>query len=334
MPVTSTLAQDPAVRWLIKSRDPSIRYHTLRDLLDSPDDSAEVKMAKKLIPSGPRTRLLLERQRPDGGFGVHPYQKWTGAHWRLVSLVDLGIPSGHKASIRATRLVLDWVLGKSHLGAVQKINGLTRRCASQEGNALGVCSRLGLADDERVSVLAESLVEWQWPDGGWNCDRREEAHHSSFNESLSTLWGLTEYYHETDDKDVRKTIDAASEFFLRHHLFRSEKTGKVIHENLVKLHYPLYWHYDILQALRILSLAGKLSDPRTREALDLVEGKRRPDGKWHADAYYWSLQKTGPKSRTVIPSNLEIVDWGRNGPNEFITLNALRVLKTAGRVVN
>jgi hypothetical protein len=31
-------------------------------------------------------------------------------------------------------------------------------------------------------------------------------------------------------------------------------------------------------------------------------------------------------------SNVEIVDWGRNGWNEMITLNALRVLKTTGRM--
>jgi len=30
-------------------------------------------------------------------------------------------------------------------------------------------------------------------------------------------------------------------------------------------------------------------------------------------------------------SNVDTVNWGRNGPNEFITLNALRVLKGAGR---
>ena len=329
------LANDSAVQWLLESKDPSIRHCALRDLLDRAENSPDVEKTRSLIPRGPRVRVLLRGQKADGGFGVHPYQKWTGAHWRLVSLVDLGIPSGHKASVKATRLVLDWLLGKSHLAAVQKINGLTRRCASQEGNALGVCSRLGLVDDKRVSMLAESLVEWQWPDGGWNCDRKEEAHHSSFNESLSTLWGLTEYYHETHDKDIRKTIDAASELLLRHNLFRSERTGEVIHDSIVKLHYPLYWHYDILQALRILTLVGKLSDPRTREALDMVEDKRRPDGKWRADDYYWSLQrKPGPKSYKVIPSSIDIVDWGRSGPNEFITLNALRVLKTAGRVVN
>jgi len=43
---------------------------------------------------------------------------------------------------------------------------------------------------------------------------------------------------------------------------------------MVKFHYPLYWHCDILQELMILSRAGKLDDPRTKEALDIVEKKR------------------------------------------------------------
>lgn len=49
---------------------------------------------------------------------------------------------------------------------------LARAHASHEGNALAVCSRLGLGRDLRAELLAEPLVRWQWPDGGWNCDRR------------------------------------------------------------------------------------------------------------------------------------------------------------------
>ena len=37
---------------------------------------------------GPKVTALLAGQRPDGGFGVRPCSKWTGAHWRLVSLVE------------------------------------------------------------------------------------------------------------------------------------------------------------------------------------------------------------------------------------------------------
>ena len=323
--------EDPAVNWLLESDDPSIRYLTLTEILNRPSDSKEVLAAKKQIPSGPIVKTLLSGQRADGGFGVHPYQKWTGAHWRLVSLVELGIPARFRPAVKATDLVLKWLLGEAHIRNVPKINGRYRRCASQEGNALAVCSRLGLAEDPRVVKLAESLVEWQWPDGGWNCDRRPEADHSSVNESLSTLWGLVEYQRATGDREYLKPIERASEFFLQHYLFRSDHTGEIIHPTMVELHYPLYWHCDILQELMILSRAGELDDPRTKEALDIVEKKRGPDGLWHADNYYWNVRRTALTRTKLSVSNVEVVDWGRKGPNKMITLNALRTLKASGR---
>jgi hypothetical protein len=184
----------------------------------------------------------------------------------------------------------------------------------------------------------------QWPDGGWNCDRREEAHHSSFNESLSTLWGQVEYAKATGDKSAEDSAEKAAEFFLKHRLFRSCRSDatrppetfhsqvfRMVHK-VTQLHYPVYWHTDILQELMILMRAGKLGDPRTKDALDLLEKKRDPDGTWRAEGYYWSLRRNEPSKAKILASNVEVVDWGRAGPNEFITLNALRVLKAAGRV--
>ena len=176
-------------------------------------------------------------------------------------------------------------------------------------------------------------------DGTATEERRRATPHSM---RVSTLWGLVEYYHATGEKSVAESVDRASELFLRHRVFRSCRTGDVrqpetFHSKVYRsthsfteLHYPLYWHYDILQALTILHRAGKLGDPRTQEAIDLVESKRGDNGRWRPEGYYWSLKR---KKRTKIDvSNVEIVDWGRGGPNEFITLNAVRVLKAAGRL--
>jgi hypothetical protein len=83
-----------AIEWPLRSEDPSVRYFTLTDLLNKLEKSPDVEKTWRLIPSGPRVRILLDGQKSDGGFGVHPYQKWTGAHWRLVSLVELQIAQG------------------------------------------------------------------------------------------------------------------------------------------------------------------------------------------------------------------------------------------------
>ena len=65
---------------------------------------------------------------------------------------------------------------------------------------------------------------------------------------------------------------------------------------------------------------GLASDPRARDAIELEE-RRLPDGRWRAGARWW--KPPGSKS-----ANVEVVDWG-SGPNEMLTLNALRVLDAA-----
>jgi hypothetical protein len=73
-----------------------------------------------------------------------------------------------------------------------------------------------------------------------------------------------------------------------------------------------------------LARIGRIDDPRASDALDLLERKRRPDGLWAADRQWW----TPPESR--FAHQYEVVDWGRaHQPSEMITLNALRILRTA-----
>ena len=299
-----------------------MRYFALTDILGKTEKSPEARSAKKRIPKGTRIRALLSGQRSDGGFGVDWYKKWAGATWRLVSAVELGVPAENAVARRAANFVLSRLpLTRSE---PHQIRGRFRLHASVLGNPLGVCARLGMAEEPRIRRIAHSLVRWQWPDGGWNCDSSEGARHSSFYESLATLWGLNEYFRATNDVTVRTAIDRAAELFLKHRLFRSCHGEKVIDPRWIRLHYPVYWHYDTLQALRVLERAGKLADPRTREALDLIESKRAKDGTWHSEGRFWH---GGPLSA----ANTEVVDWGEAGPNEMITLNALRVLVGSGR---
>ena len=329
---------DQTVERLLESENPSIRYFALKDLLDEPSNSTRLRAEQAKISGGLFVRSLLSGQQADGGFGVHPYAKWTGAHWRLVSLVELGIPTRHPKAVKMAGPVLEWLTGEKHRDGIKKVEGRARAHASMEGNALAACSKIGLGDDEKVRTLAQALLESQWPDGGWNCDPRPEADHSSFHESLIPLWGLTEYVKATGSRGYRKAIDRACEFFLKHKLYRSCKDGRLIKQEWLKLHYPCYWHYDLLQGLLILSRAGKLGDPRTREALDLITHKRRKDGKWQPGAYYWrrpssTVEAKRSKDEYREPPSSDVVNWGRNGPNEMITLNASKVLKSAGRIL-
>ncbi len=190
---------------------------------------------------------LLAGQRPDGGFGNHPYSKWTGAHWRLVSLVDLGLPPLHPDGLRAAEDVLGWIAAPAR---VHLIDGRERRHASMEGNALYACCRLGLAADERVAGLFVTLLRAEWPDGGWNCDPRSEATHSSFHETVTPIRGLAAYAAATGDRQARAAARRGAELLLEHHLFRRTSNGEAIHAEMLKIHWPAYWHYDYFAGLR------------------------------------------------------------------------------------
>jgi hypothetical protein len=315
--------RDPALDFVLASDEPAIRHAGLTELLDRPQDDPEVRSAREAIPDGPIVRGLLAARGQDGRWLVHPYAKWGGAHWRLVSLADLAVPPSRLGLDAAYDSVLEW-LGPGHVKRVRVIEGLARRCGSQEGNALNVGVWLDRADESRVRQLAEHLIRWQWPDGGWNCDIRPGARHSSFNETLPPLIGLSRFAVATGDAAARDAADRAAEFLLRHRVVFSERTGTIAHPVIVELHYPPYWHYDVLAALRALAVSRHIDDPRTADALDLLEAQRRSDGTWRAGGRWW--RRPGSTG-----SNVEVVDWGGRGPNAALTLSALRVLRAAGR---
>jgi hypothetical protein len=305
-----------AIAWLLASDEPGIRLQTRRDLLGD-----DVAWDTDEILSGPKARSLLEAQQPDGTFGVHAYSKWMGAHWRLVSLVELGISVGEPRALAAYETVLRWLFGPGHR-RVPLIEGRYRRCASQEGNALAVGARLGLADDDRVRQLAQSLIEWQWPQGGWNCDREPEVTHPSVHETITPLWGLAEFSSATGDSTARaaarEAADRTAEFFLDHRVFRSHTTGEVGDARWLDLHWPPYWAYDFAWGLTVLSRAGALPDVRADEAVTLLRERQHSDGTWWTDRRWTNFSDRDP---IAGPSR---------APSELLTLNALRVLRVAG----
>ena len=141
--------------------------------------------------------MLLAGQHADGGFGVHPYRKWTGAHWRLISLVELAIPPLEPRAVAATGQVLAYLAQ----GRPAR-RGDRRACPPSR---LGRGKRAGRLLPARPgrrpagALPRRALIAWQWPDGGWNCDPAATGRRSSFHESLAPAWGLHEYGQATGE---------------------------------------------------------------------------------------------------------------------------------------
>ncbi len=94
------------------------------------------------------------------------------------------------------------------------IEGRYRRCASQQGNALYAAAKLGLLDRD-ADRLVERLLHWQWPDGGWNCDKNPTADTSSFMETLLPMRGLALYAAQRDDAIARRPHAPPPRYFSR-----------------------------------------------------------------------------------------------------------------------
>jgi hypothetical protein len=337
---------------LLASDEPSIRYRVRAEVLGENATGPDLADLQHKIRRSARVQALLSGRDASGRVPWPPYTKWVGAHWVLVDLAALAYPPGDRELIPLREQVLDWWLGARHQERIVNIAGKTRRCASQEGNALWALLRLGLAD-ERCEALARRLLAWQWPDGGWNCDRNPQARSSSFMETLIPMRALSLFGSQTGCGWATEAAGRASGVFLERRLFRRRRDGSIISPDFVKLHYPCYWHYDILFGLKVLAEMGLVGDARCREALGVLVSKRLPSGGWPAEAKYWRLpvarvpgdaglaapvaQASGdvpltPGRNPARGSCVSLVEWGpvgRRRPNPWVTVDALAVLRAA-----
>ena len=115
---------------------------------------------------------------------------------------------------------------------------------------------------------------------------------------------------------------------MKRNLFRRLSNGRIINTEFTLLHYPLYWHYDILAGLKAMAAMGLIRDPRCSQALDLLESKQLADGGWPAERRYYKVSKK-------IKLGNEDVEWGSTGAkirNEWVSADALYVLCAAGRI--
>jgi hypothetical protein len=313
---------------LLASEEPSIRLQVRRGLEEA--GKAEVTELQEQVRRSPLVGTLLSERKADGTISAHPYRaKWYGAHWVLVTLAELGYPAEDETLIPLREQMLDWLFSDDYLSSLGAVRGLPRLHGSIEGNALWAMLSLGLAD-ERAEALAERLCNRQWPDGGWNCDRKASGRSSSFAESLIPLRALHLHARIRSDASSAAAAAEAGEFFLRRRLYRRLRDGKMINPAFVQLHYPCYWHYDILFALTVFAETGQIDDERCHEAIDLLESKRLPDGGFPAEHQYYR------HSSAKAPSQRSLVDWGgvsRRHLNPWVSARAAVVLHAAGRPV-
>lgn len=297
------------VTWLLEG-DPAVVCQARRDLLD--DDRPEAAAA---IGSTGDAAVLLAARQPDGHWGRGFYQpKWTSSHYTLLELRELELPRDHPEAGATVRLVLRET-GPD--GGVNPSGTIRHSDACINGMCLNYAAWFGAADADLAGVI-DFLLGQVMPDGGYNCRRnRSGARVSSVHTTLCVVEGFTTYLRDARRAradEVRAARDAAVHCLLDRELFRRHGTSEPIDPEFIRLHHPARWHFDVLRALDALRAAGVPADDRMAPALDVLQQRRRPDGRWAANRGY------------AGETHLRYPAAGQ--PHRWVTLKALRVLRT------
>ena len=335
-----TVATDTATTWLLDS-DPAIRWQVLRDLADAPAEEVATERARVARTGWGRRLLDLQSDGQWARGACFPGQGW------MAPQPIAGDPNGQPwtATLPTLRLLREFGIDPTDPEVRAAVQGVAEHCHWEyagepffEGEvepcinggtvALGAYFAPGLVGGvSTVDGIVTRLLGEQLDDGGWNCEVENGSVRSSFHTTVCVLEGLAEYERAGGSLAVTESRRRGEDYLLSRKLFRRASTGEVVDPDFELFSFPTQWHYGVLRALDYFRAAshplgaaqGESSatgapDPRLAEAVDLVRGKRQPDGRW-------LLENTHPG---LIHFELED---GDGQPSRWNTLRALRVLR-------
>jgi hypothetical protein len=296
--------------WLLAG-DPGIRWQVMQDLQGAPSEQVRA-MRERVATEGWGARLLAA-QDPDGRWAGGLYSpKWTSTTYTLLLLHWLGLPGGHPQAITGCRRLWDGATFFDGGLTLAKSVQLPETCITSM--LVLLASSFGYRDD-RIDPAVQWLRAQQLADGGWNCQSlRSGSQHGSFHTSISVLDAMIDYQRAGGSIRVCEAMEQGRQFFLRHRLFCSHRTGAVVDPGFRRFPFPPQWHFDVMRGLENFRLAGVKPDQRLSQALDVVRNAQRPDGTWPGYRAY--------PGRT----------WFRMepaGPSRWSTLRAMRILAWA-----
>ncbi len=350
---TASLAlEERTVQWLLSQDHPGIRYWTLHDLLGGSENDPEASSDRGQIASyGPVAELLRE-QHPEGYWGEPEdcyWPKWRATVWPLILLAEMGLPGNDPRIRNACEYFLKMAMSQDGSwpppdypeGDLTGYRLLWEPCVT--GNMARTLVQFSLGEDSRVREMFEWLIRTQIPDGGWNCDAGHwgtAVHHSSFMSTIEPLWAFSALDPGHWPKGGKEAVARGCEFLLVHRLYKSDHSFRIINEEWTRLHFPMFYLYDILHGLRVLTALGYGRDERTSDARELLLSKRLRDGTWPLEATFlqsirsnlvrdkpsgsWSLVR-GERIADVPAIYESLVRVGSSSP--WVTLNALRALR-------
>jgi hypothetical protein len=328
---------DAPLPWLLAPDDPGVRYLALRDLLDRPAADLELLAARRLAHSEGPIATVLDAMAPEG-YWVEPgpgyLPKYRSTVWSIILLAQLGARIEEDERIgRAGAYLLEHALAPGGQWASATAPSGTVDCL--QGNLCWALLALG-CDDPRLTKAFEWMARTVTGEGiAPNSQRDAPVRYYAgkcgpnfacgANNTLPCAWGATkvmlafgQWPAERRTPLIQRAIEQGVEFLLgvdpATAAYPSGYSAKPS-GNWWRFGFPVFYVTDLLQIVEALAALGAIHDPRLANALALVRSKQDAQGRWPLEYDY--TDKTwinfGPKKQ----------------PNKWVTLRALRVLKTA-----
>jgi len=305
------LASDP-VEWLVEEDNPSVRYLTLRTIVELPEDDAEVAAAKRDIMLKGPVPAILAAQHSDGywvkpGTGYGP--KYQGTQWQVVLLGLLAADGSDDRVAKACDYVLNNSRAKNGAFSVTGVPSTAVDCLN--GNLINAFYRLGWGQDERVQQAVGQL-----------CTAISRKHFEcAANAKLPCAWGAVKTLlafsampPEERTSDIKAAIDEGAAFLLSRNLLVAdypcpERVSSTWH----KFGFPTSYSTNVLEALHSMADLGYGARPELGDAIRFVLSKQDPQGRWKME---WSLN-----------GKMWVDIEAKGKPSKWVTLKAMQTLK-------
>lgn len=326
----SMLKSDP-MEWLLEEENPSVRYFTLKELMDKPEHDPEVQQAKRNIMQSGIVPELLLKQHESEYLKAYPRfytYKYKGLVWSLILLAELGADSSPQIKEQC-----EYLLGNSQerqdggfsMQTAVKTGGgrISEVIPCLTGNMVWSLIRFGYLDDPRLQKGIDWLTQYMCLNDGtedapqvppYNHYEMCWGKHTCHMGVVKALKALSAVPEEKRSIAVNETIAKTSEFMLKHHIYkRSSDLKKNAKPGWLKFGFPLMYQTDVLEILGIFSDLG-ISDKRMEEAFTLVLSKQDDMGRWKVENTYNS-------ERLLLPMEQ------KNEQSKWLTLRAMKVIK-------
>ena len=324
------------LNWLLEPSAPAVRALALRDLTEAP--LPEVLAARREANQSAPITFILSKMDPEGYWdqpGPGYSHKYHSTVWSILSLAQVGAHIDEDERIQtACRYLLEHTLTRSGQFTASGAPSYTFDCL--QGNLCWALTELGCRD-ERLDQAFDWMARTVNGVGIAPIHEKNASVHfyaikcgpgfaCGINGALACAWGAVKVLRalaalpfEKRTPLVQDAIQTGVDFLLSVDPATAgypTDPGHGISQNWWRFGFPVYYISDILQVLETLCLLGYASDPRLRNALELVESKQDEQGRWNLEYSYSGKA------------------WGNFGtihrPNKWVTLRALRVLKAAG----